>query len=586
MSATFLKVSFYCIIIGFKVKFSFSNDTLPLLNDIKIHKCCKFGEYLTSSKLCIAGSSENWAPLIFLMSNKTFYEPRGHFPKTFTIQEDQIPLCENQQFFNKDIVVFSNGSLFISEKKVFITPSNYCIDKDSAIVCTQKNLNSNQKLQQISEQNQLEVKKCCSPRAGYSIKQKSCICFNNTQPNFLKTIGLKRAKVIYGFPICQENYVITPKSQLPIFNKTEEFLNLIKDFQPENFCLERIIEREEHIYEESNNYTNFINIFTCIKPTIKVDKSTWDKVYPIGLLISSFFLLLTLLSGFLVPSNHHRFHWRCQMYYIFCLMIGDLLLGIYRLFSHQIHGLLCKIFGTCMHFFFLSAFFWLNSMCINIWWTFRDFRPASLENNQDLMKLRVISYAWGTPFIITFIGAILDNIEYSASDNFIRPHFDDNLCWFHRDSDIFVYFFGPIGVVLIINMFLFCSTTQQLTCGLWKLEDTKPSAEKTALRKVCLKLVVVMGITWIADVISWIIGGPQHLWHFADIVNTFQGVLIFLVVGCQRVVLTSLKRILTSKSIPWNTTSTNVPHCSFSSHEVSPTVNTPPENVTHLKTSC
>lgn len=26
--------------------------------------------------------------------------------------------------------------------------------------------------------------------------------------------------------------------------------------------------------------------------------------------------------------------------------------------------------AVCMHFFFLSAFFWLNTMCFNIWWTF------------------------------------------------------------------------------------------------------------------------------------------------------------------------------------------------------------------------
>lgn len=27
--------------------------------------------------------------------------------------------------------------------------------------------------------------------------------------------------------------------------------------------------------------------------------------------------------------------------------------------------------AVCMHFLFLSAFFWLNTMCFNIWWTFR-----------------------------------------------------------------------------------------------------------------------------------------------------------------------------------------------------------------------
>lgn len=48
-----------------------------------------------------------------------------------------------------------------------------------------------------------------------------------------------------------------------------------------------------------------------------------------------------------------------------------------------------------------------------------------------------------------------------------------------------------------------------------------------------MKLVVVMGVTWIADVISWGIGGPHYIWYATDIINALQGVLIFIVVGCQ-----------------------------------------------------
>lgn len=56
---------------------------------------------------------------------------------------------------------------------------------------------------------------------------------------------------------------------------------------------------------------------------------------------------------------------------------------------------------------------------------------------------------------------------------------------------------------------------------------------RAALGRVCLKLVVVMGITWAADVISWAVGGPNYLWYVTDIINTLQGVFIFIVVGCQ-----------------------------------------------------
>lgn len=48
-----------------------------------------------------------------------------------------------------------------------------------------------------------------------------------------------------------------------------------------------------------------------------------------------------------------------------------------------------------------------------------------------------------------------------------------------------------------------------------------------------MKLVVVMGVTWIADVVSWAVGGPSYLWYMTDLINALQGVLIFIVVGCQ-----------------------------------------------------
>lgn len=67
-----------------------------------------------------------------------------------------------------------------------------------------------------------------------------------------------------------------------------------------------------------------------------------------------------------------------------------------------------------------------------------------------------------------------------------------------------------------------------------EVEITKISVHfRAALGRVCLKLVIVMGVTWIVDVLSWAIGGPHYVWYFSDIVNSLQGLFIFIVVGCQ-----------------------------------------------------
>ena len=61
---------------------------------------------------------------------------------------------------------------------------------------------------------------------------------------------------------------------------------------------------------------------------------------------------------------------------------------------------------------------------------------------------------------------------------------------------------------------------------------------RTTLGKICLKLSIVCGLTWIADVLSWAhgiwSGGAYHyIWIVTDLINTLQGVFIFIVIGCQ-----------------------------------------------------
>lgn len=42
-----------------------------------------------------------------------------------------------------------------------------------------------------------------------------------------------------------------------------------------------------------------------------------------------------------------------------------------------------------------------------------------------------------------------------------------------------------------------------------------------------------MGVTWIADVLSWAFGGSYYYWIVTDLINVLQGVFIFLVIACQ-----------------------------------------------------
>jgi len=44
--------------------------------------------------------------------------------------------------------------------------------------------------------------------------------------------------------------------------------------------------------------------------------------------------------------------------------------------------------------------------------------------------------------------------------------------------EILAYFFGPIGVLLAVNLMFFAVTARELTCGLWKGEFVKSTTER------------------------------------------------------------------------------------------------------------
>lgn len=103
-----------------------------------------------------------------------------------------------------------------------------------------------------------------------------------------------------------------------------------------------------------------------------------------------------------------------------------------------------------------------------------------MERGQEAWRLRVyMVYAWGGPLVVAGAAALLDHLPSgAAAAPFLRPRFAVQRCWFYGDMEILVYFFGPVGVLLLVNLALFVSTTRQLTCGLWRRDEVKSTSER------------------------------------------------------------------------------------------------------------
>lgn len=521
-------------------------------NDLSRHrvtilKCCRHNEHLVkksegdpnTSTVCEATDNE-WKPFIYSPSRqKMLLSP----PEEWDIVEGRKPECGASSMLTyvpyrsaNPVVLLDDGHAILdvhTDDK--FEPHEYCADSNALLFCVRQRMEGNHAAATMRPR----VRQCCGEDAAFHEEIHACAHLKEAAIDTpLLPNASSAVEIVPGFPTCQrsDNFtilgdakdaVLLPDGGLEIDGVT---------LPTGQFCVERIKELNQ-----------VAKVFACSehasqRPVMQAADIRFT-LYPVGFIISAVFLAATLAAGWLLPASHHVLHWRCQTHHVACLMLGDLLMAIIQLAGDSLQGGSCKAVAIMAHFFFLAAFFWLNTMCFNIWWTFRDLRPASLEKGQETLRLRVYAaYAWGGPFLVAGVAALLDHLPSHPQYTFLRPRFGEKQCWFYGDMEILAYFFGPIGVLLAVNLLFFAATARELTCGLWKGEFVKSTTERAALGRVCMKLVVVMGVTWVADVVSWAVGGPQYIWYFTDMINAFQGVLIFAVVGCQPQVRAALKR--------------------------------------------
>lgn len=58
-----------------------------------------------------------------------------------------------------------------------------------------------------------------------------------------------------------------------------------------------------------------------------------------------------------------------------------------------------------------------------------------------------------------------------------------------------------------------------------------------------LKLCIVMGVSWIMEVMSLIFTStPYYIWLFSDMINGLQGVIIFVIFVCKRKIIRLLMK--------------------------------------------
>ncbi|XP_046390301.1 probable G-protein coupled receptor Mth-like 3 [Ischnura elegans] len=310
---------------------------------------------------------------------------------------------------------------------------------------------------------------------------------------------------------------------------------------PRDFCVE--------YFPEVDTYLPYI----CLSSgKVSGDKDSCLHVlfvlYPIGMIVSSVFLLLSIAVYAIVPKlcNLSGKLMICYMVSLLCSFIS---LTVVQKDGESLQDKACVVLGFIMYFSMLCTFFWLNVLCIDITLTFRPTQSISGKPQERERKKLIFYplYACGMPVLLTIVAIIAEHHPGTKGTVF-QPDFA-RTCWFYEDFTRMIFFICPVAIILSVNLCLFIYTAYNISiinrknrqCTDKKDKWRCAKGDKNRLRTY-VKLYVVMGITWIMEILSFVIGGSKCIWVFTDMINTLQGLWIFIILICNRKVIGLLRK--------------------------------------------
>ncbi|CAL7950005.1 unnamed protein product [Xylocopa violacea] len=261
---------------------------------------------------------------------------------------------------------------------------------------------------------------------------------------------------------------------------------------------------------------------------VTTDSITWKNTLFTTLgIISVVFLIATLAVYVLLPELR-EIQDKAMMAAVTSLTVSYIILSIQNLRHHKEEDdiAICLTLAFILYFAFMSVFFWLNIVSFNIWRTvwFKQFTIA----DKTLFNIYCM-VGWGGPTCFLIVTLITHHIEGTH----LKPGFGLETCWFHGPVETWAYFYGPIAILLTLNTIYLGLTSWRL----WHEYRDCNGSNLRALRFKCLlyvKLIFVMGITWIFEVLSFADPTKNDLWIPTDILNSLQGLIIFLLLVAMR----------------------------------------------------
>ena len=136
------------------------------------------------------------------------------------------------------------------------------------------------------------------------------------------------------------------------------------------------------------------------------------------------------------------------------------------------------------------------------------------------------------------------------------------------DLSLIVYLYGPVTVLVLSNLAFFLMTIVCLYKDKVNAESASDNKKANKLKyqwnilktlpmsfvfiifdlllyrirfRTILSLFMLMGVSWVMEIVSFWVGGSAYIWIPTDILNILTGVFVFVILVCKRRIWKSLK---------------------------------------------
>ncbi|XP_071944558.1 uncharacterized protein [Antedon mediterranea] len=267
------------------------------------------------------------------------------------------------------------------------------------------------------------------------------------------------------------------------------------------------------------NCTHMTSFVVLMKPIPSSNDKILSTLTNFGLIISSIFLIITLITVYSFKQNYYFRNLRnSERHKILCHLVVALLIVnfVYFLLGANVKNkIVCAVIAGCLHYSLLAAFTWMLIVSTDV---YMKIRHPFVNHERRFLFSRYLG--WIVPSIIVGVTA------GCTKDNYVS----DDVCWLNMDIAIWTFIIPMLTTLLIIFL-------QTVVIGYIAFKKTRlPQQSKddktsyTRIRSLVYGLGLltpVVGLPWIFGIII-LFSSSKVMEYIFVIMNSLQGFFIWL----------------------------------------------------------